>query len=115
MMEYKGYMAKVEFDDSVDRLHGQVVNSGPYPIATFEASDVPTLRREFERSIDEYLTSCAEDGVEPRRPYSGVLNLRLGPELHRRAVRAASAVGVSLNAWIKQAVEHKAGKAGSAP
>ena len=63
-MEYKGYVARVEFDDSVDRLHGLVVNSGPYPIATFEATDVPTLRREFERSIDEYLTSCAEDGVD---------------------------------------------------
>ncbi len=39
MMEYKGYVAAVEFDDSIDVLHGRVVNSGPYPIATFEAID----------------------------------------------------------------------------
>ena len=32
MMEYKGYVAAVEFDDSVGRLHGRVVNSGPYNI-----------------------------------------------------------------------------------
>ena len=115
MMDYKGYVATVEFDDSVDRLHGKVVNSGPYPIATFEATDVATLRREFERSIDEYLMSCAEDGVEPRRPYSGILNLRLGAALHQQAAQAARAFGVSLNAWIKQAVEEKVQKTRSAP
>ena len=108
MMQYKGYQAVVEFDDSVNRLHGRVVNSGTYPIVTFEATDVEALRHEFERSVDEYLALCAEDGVEPRRPFSGVLNLRLGPGLHQCAAEAASAEGVSLNAWIKQAVEEKA-------
>ena len=66
MIEYKGYVAVVESDDSVRRLHGRVVNSGAYPIATFEAADVDGIRREFERSIDEYLASCREDGVEPK-------------------------------------------------
>lgn len=70
-MEYKGYVATVEFDDSTDMLHGRVVNAGPYPIATFEASETRQLRREFERSVDEYLAWCKEDGAEPRRPYSG--------------------------------------------
>ena len=68
MMEYKGYLASVEYDDSADVLHGRVANSGPYPIATFEAADAGELRREFERSVDEYLEWCEEDGVEPRRP-----------------------------------------------
>ena len=68
MMEYKGYVAAVEFDDSVGRLHGRVVNSGAYPIATFEATDVDGIRREFERSTDEYLASCREDGSTPRSP-----------------------------------------------
>ena len=84
MMEYKGYVAEVDFDESVGRLHGRVVNSGAYPIATFEATDVDGLRREFRRSIDEYLASCREDGVEPRKPFSGKLNVRLGPDLHQR-------------------------------
>ena len=47
MMEYQGYVAEVELDDSVGRLHGRVVNGGSYPIATFEATDVEGLRREF--------------------------------------------------------------------
>lgn len=28
MMEYKGYVAAVEFDDSIDVFQGRVVNSG---------------------------------------------------------------------------------------
>ena len=110
MMEYKGYVAAVEFDDTVGRLHGRVVNSGAYPIATFEATDVDGIRREFERAIDDYLASCREDGVEPRKPFSGTLNLRLGPDLHQRAALSATAHGVSLNSWIKQAVEEKASR-----
>ena len=105
MMEYKGYVAEVEFDDSVGRLHGRVVNSGPYPVATFEATDMVGLRAEFHRSIDEYLDSCDEDGVEPRKPFSGRLNVRLGQELHQRVARAAADSGMSLNRWIKHALE----------
>ena len=105
MMEYKGYRAEVEFDDSVGRLHGRVANSGAYPIATFEATDVEGIRREFHRSIDQYLQSCLEDGVEPRKPFSGKLNLRLGPDLHQRVARSAAESGMSLNNWILQALE----------
>ena len=105
MMEYKGYNATVEFDESVGRLHGRVVNSGAYPIATFEATDVEGILHEFHRSIDEYLDSCREDGIEPRKPFSGKLNVRLGPDLHQRVARAAAQSGLSLNGWIMQALE----------
>lgn len=100
MMSYKGYLATVEFDDSADILHGRGVSSGSYAIATFEATDVSQLRQEFKRSIDEYLAWCEEDGVEPRRPFSGKLNLRLGSELHAAVSAAAAARSMSLNSWI---------------
>ena len=70
MMEYKGYVAAVEFDDSIDVLHGRIVNSGPYPIATFEATDAGQLRKEFEKSVDEYLKWCEEDGVRAQATVS---------------------------------------------
>ena len=105
MIEYKGYIARIEYDDSVERLHGSVVNSGPYPIATFEATDVSGLQQEFRRSIDEYLAWCEEDGVAPRRPFSGKLQLRLGSDLHQRVAVMAGEAGVSINTWITQALE----------
>ena len=70
-MEYKGYVAKVEYDDSVGMLHGSVINSGDYPIATCEAKDVDSLRSEFRLSIDDYLEICKDSGITPRKPLSG--------------------------------------------
>ena len=109
MMEHKGYLATVEFDGSAEILHGKVVNSGSYPIATFEATDAKQLREEFERSVDEYLAWCEEDGVEPTKPYSGKLNLRLGSELHAAVASAAMAERVSINAWIVQILRETTG------
>ena len=68
MTESKEYAAEIELDEFAGRPHGPVVNSGPYPIATFEATDIEGLRREFHGSIDEYLGSCREDGVQPSKP-----------------------------------------------
>ena len=108
MMEYKGYIAKVEYDDSVGLLHGSVINSGSYPIATCEAADVETLRKEFQISIEEYLALCEEHGVKPQAPFSGKLNLRLGPDLHSRVAALAAQSGMSINSWIKEALEREA-------
>ena len=68
MIEYKGYVAKVEYDDAIGMRHGSVIDSGVYAIATCEAKDVDSLRREFRLSIDDYLTRCKEVGIPPREP-----------------------------------------------
>lgn len=51
---------------------------------------------------------CVEDGVEPRKPYSGTFNVRVPPDLHADLAIIAAAEGKSLNHWIaavlKQAV-----------
>ena len=106
-MEYKGYIAAIEYDDSEDLFYGHVVNSGTSSIATFAASDVGGLKREFRISIDEYLASCEEDGIEPQKPFSGKLNLRLGSDLHHRVTLASIEDGLSLNAWIREALDEK--------
>ena len=105
MLEYKGYIAEVVYDDEAEVLHARVINSGSYPIANAEATDAEGIKREFRISIDEYLASCKELGIEPVRPFSGDLRLRLGSDLHQQATVAAMDAGVSLNVWIKQAVE----------
>ena len=51
--------------------------------------------------------SCEEDGVEPRKPFSGKLNVRLGPTLHQQVAAAVSTDGVSLNSWIERMLEER--------
>ena len=68
MLEYKGYIGEVVYDYEAEVLHARVVNSGPYPIANAEATDVEGIKREFRFSIDVYLNGCAELGIEPVAP-----------------------------------------------
>ena len=111
MIEYKGYIADIEYDDSVNMLYGRVANSGPYSIANCLASDVEGLKREFAFSIDIYLASCAEDGVEPLPPeplgefLSERLHLRLDETLLGRVEQAARDSDQSLDCWVAQALE----------
>ena len=68
ILEYKGYIGEVVHDDEAEVLHARVINSGPYPIANAEATDVEGIKREFRISIDVYLEGCAELGIEPVAP-----------------------------------------------
>ena len=97
-MEYKGYSARVTFDEDAEVFHGQVLHIRD--LVTFQADTVRDLKREMAASVDEYLAFCEELGREPERPLSGRLLLRMDPELHRAAAVAADLEGTSLNSWI---------------
>lgn len=76
-------------------------------LIVYEADTLPELRRNFEAAVDDYLASCAADGTSPEKPASGTFNVRIGSELHAKAIVAALNAGVSLNEWVKRAVEAK--------
>lgn len=103
LMHYKEYVAQVTLDEDSGLLHGRVMNTRD--IITFEAKDLPRLRKEFERSVQDYLDWCRELGREPERPYSGNISLRIMPALHRNALAAAAEEGTSLNRWIEEQIE----------
>lgn len=98
-MEYKGYIGTVTYDDTDEIFHGRVINV-PDTI-TFQGRSVEELRAALEESVEDYLELCAEDGVEPQKPFSGKIPLRLDPELHREVAVAASREGKSLNKFVK--------------
>lgn len=53
MMEYKGYIGKVEFDDEANIFHGEVINLRD--VVTFQGETVGELREAFKGSVDDYL------------------------------------------------------------
>jgi predicted HicB family RNase H-like nuclease len=103
MMEYKGYVGRVEFDDEAGLFHGEVVNTRD--VITFQGAAVEELRRAFHESVDDYLAFCRERGEEPEKPYSGQFVTRVSPDLHRKISMAASLSGKSLNAWVAEQLE----------
>ena len=98
IMEIEGYRAIIQYDPNIEMFRGEFVglNGG----ADFYAKDIDGLRKEGEISLKVFLDMCLEDGVEPRKEYSGKFNLRVPTELHAElAIRAAPA-GKSLNQWV---------------
>lgn len=98
MMEYKGYIGKVEFDDEAGIFHGEVL--GTRDVITFQGETAAELKTAFRESIDDYLAFCKQRGEEPNKPFSGQFVTRIPPELHRQVNLAASISGKSLNAWV---------------
>lgn len=103
MMEYKGYVGKVEFDDEAQILHGEVINTRD--VITFQAESVADLQFAFQDSVDDYLEFCAERGEEPDKPFSGKFTVRLAPDLHRKIFLQARQSNKSLNAWVADTLE----------
>ena len=102
-MEYKGYVATVEFDEEAEIFHGEVVDLKD--VITFQSDSVDGLKKEFQGSIDDYLDFCREREEETEKPFSGKLTLRLNPELHRKIYIRSRKEKKSLNHWITDALD----------
>ncbi|MBV9214605.1 MAG: type II toxin-antitoxin system HicB family antitoxin [Acidobacteria bacterium] len=99
-MKYKNYEAAVDFDDDLEMFHGTVINTRD--LITFYGKSVAELKREFKRSVDDYLEFCRERNEEPDKPFSGNFVVRISPSLHQKLFAKAKRSGKSLNALIEE-------------
>ncbi|MCY1290424.1 hypothetical protein D9M68_276970 [compost metagenome] len=67
-MSYKGYTARIEFDERDGIFVGRLLDVRD--IISFHAESVAGLRAEFQLAVDDYLADCAERGVSPEKPAS---------------------------------------------
>lgn len=102
-LSYKGYLGSVEYSEEDKCLFGKVLGMRSASI-TYEGNTVQELTDDFHGAVDDYLQLCEEKGIKPKKPYSGSLNVRLSPEIHSRAALAAGRAGITINAFIKNAV-----------
>ena len=82
MIEYKGYIGKIEYDPEAKILHGDVINTRD--VITFQGTSVAEIEKAFIDSVDDYINWCREENIEPEKPYSGKFNIRISPELHKK-------------------------------
>src|SRR5258708_5755036 len=104
MMEYKGYLGHIEYDDQAEIFHGEVIHTRD--VITFQGTSVTELRKALKDSIDDYLAFCAERGEQPDKPFSGQFVTRISPGLHRNITAAASISGQSLHSCVREQLEH---------
>lgn len=100
MMNYKGYSARVEFDDETMIFHGEVI--GIRDVVTFQGKSVKEIEKAFHDSVDDYLDLCKERGKTPDKPFSGRFVVRVSPEIHRKVYVSAKKSGQSINAWLNK-------------
>lgn len=97
-MKYKEYIGRVEFDDGAGIFHGEGINLRD--VITFYGSSVAQLREEMQKSVEEYLEFCREQGREPEEPFSGEIVIQADPKLHRRVALEAAHHHVTMNSYI---------------
>lgn len=102
-MEIKGYRAIIQYDSDIEMFRGDFIglNGG----ADFYAEDIKGLRKEGVISLNVFLEMCREDGVEPRKKFSGKFNLQIQPELHADIAAKAVVAGKSMNQWVTDLID----------
>ena len=104
-LKYKDYLGTVNFSEKDGVFFGKI--EGIDGLVNFEGESVKELTKAFHDAVDDYIMYCEEEGLAPHKSYSGSLNIRISPETHSCVAALAKQAGVSINAFIKSALEQK--------
>jgi predicted HicB family RNase H-like nuclease len=108
VMSYKGYTASMVFDTEDKVIVGRVQDIDD--IIAFHGESVSEFEANFHAAIDDYLAAAQALGSTPEKPASGKVMLRIAPEVHAAALKAAARSGISLNKWAESALGKAARK-----
>ena len=104
-MKYKGYTADVKYSEQDEALIGRVLDIND--IIVFEGQSIDEITVAFHQMIDQYLDDCEKEGIEPAKPFTGKVMVRMPTSIHKDAYIAAKRDKVSLNAWLVRAAERQ--------
>lgn len=104
-MIYKGFIGTVAFSEKDNVFFGKI--EGIDGLVNFEGESVAELTSAFHEAVDDYLAYCKEEGIKPHKSYTGRLNISISPDTHSRIVSLARNAGVTVNAYIRKALERE--------
>jgi predicted HicB family RNase H-like nuclease len=102
-LTYKGFIGSVHFSAEDEIFYGKIeaIND----LIMFEGKTVQELKKNFHEAVDDYLETCKALGREPNKPFKGGFNVRISPEMHKKAIERATMLGISLNQLVQKAIE----------
>ncbi len=103
LMEYKNYLGSVHYNDTDRIFYGKLMFIRD--LVSYEGRDVDSLRAAFEEAVEDYLDLCQSEGKTPEKPFKGSFNVRVKPDLHRKAALYAERYGLNLNGVVIDALE----------
>ena len=107
LLVYKGYLATIEFSPDDEVFFGKV--HGINDLITFEGTDVKNLKAAFHHAIEDYLKTCKQLQKVADKTYKGVFNVRIDASLHRKASFVAKQHKMTLNEFVKTAINSALG------
>lgn len=103
ILRYRGYYTKIEYSAESKVLYGKI--EGINDEITLESYSAEKIVEEFHTAVDDYIHICTALGEEPEKAYSGMFNVRINPELHKRMATSAIKHGITLNKSVSFAIE----------
>ena len=105
VLTHKGFIGSVHFSADDNVFFGKV--EGINDMITFEGETVQDLKDAFRYMVDEHIKDCDAENVPVEKSYKGSFNIRLTPDLHRRAAISAKIHGTTLNTFVKESIESR--------
>ena len=105
ILQYKDYVGSVHFNAEDEIFYGKI--EGIDDLISFEGNTVIDLKKAFEEAVNDYFIICKESGKKIEKSYKGSFNIRIAPEIHKKAKLLAVMQGISLNQFIQKAVEQE--------
>lgn len=102
-LTYKNYTGSIDADLDSNMLHGKILCIND--LVTYVAPDLKSLKIEFESAVDDYVETCKQVGKPAEKPFNGLFQVRIKPELHRLAALRSVHDAVKLNAVVVTALE----------
>jgi predicted HicB family RNase H-like nuclease len=104
-LNYKGYTGSIEYSQEDEVLFGKVM--GIQALISYEGKTGVELEKDFKEAIEDYLSTCRENGLIPEKPFKGNFNVRISLELHRKAALLAIKNKMSLNSFVAESIREK--------
>lgn len=106
ILKYKGFIATVRYSEEDGAFIGRI--EGIDSVVSFEGQSVKELKAAFGEAVESYLDFCRRKGISgTQKSYSGVFNVRITSDLHRKAAITAKQNGKTLNAFVRESIEQR--------
>lgn len=103
VIKYGDYFGTVRYSDEDKVFYGKI--EGIDDLVTFEGSSVNELVSAFEEAVEDYIVLCKQVKRPSQKSYKGSFNVRIDPDLHRKAATHAANTGHSLNQIVEEAIQ----------
>ena len=105
LLIYKDFIGSVHFSTEDETFFGKI--EGINDLVSFEGKTVSEIKKSFYQAVDDYIDLCKKINREPYKSFKGSFNVRINPELHKKAAIKAQILGISLNQLVQKAIEHE--------